>query len=192
MNYKEVTDLSKAAKGDAGEGSQYWLGRSSWRKWRTIAKDNFRRTIEAETRVFVKNEAANSPGRSPPLSPFLPTLNGDESGDRSSPVQPVVVKADPEEDANHAFNEDIACVHGKLCPKSDKKRMSVSNLVWDILKPHFPGCLEFPVSGSQPCDDCLVRKIIDAKLETILKQESIFVSHRTLSNRSMKFTSRNG
>ena len=58
-------------------GGLYWIGRSSWRKWRSIAKDNFRKTIEAETRNFVKAEiAAASPGKSPPLSPFLPTLNG--------------------------------------------------------------------------------------------------------------------
>ena len=140
-----MKDWKQSTSEAAGE-QLYWLGRSSWRKWKTIAKDNFARTIEAETRNFIKKEALNSPGKSPPLSPFLPKLNGQAMSDQppnaaaaavkcensTSDVAPVGVAgslpvsnnhegegggAAKDKDPDHAFNEDIACCHGKLCPK---------------------------------------------------------------------------
>ena len=139
-----MKDWKQSTSEAAGE-QLYWLGRSSWRKWKTIAKDNFARTIEAETRNFIKKEALNSPGKSPPLSPFLPKLNGQAMSDQpsnsatavkcensTSDVAPVGGAgsapvsnnhegegggAAKDKDPDHAFNEDIACCHGKLCPK---------------------------------------------------------------------------
>ena len=44
-----------------------------------------------------------------------------------------------------------------VCSQTEKKRMTVPVVVWDMLKSHFPGCLEFPVtrSESDSCEDCM-------------------------------------
>ena len=150
---KSIAELTKAGVVDGKEDS-YLVGKSSLKRWRSIAKDNFTKTIEAETRRYLHAFAeTQSPDRSPPLSPFLPTLNGNAENHQDDPA------------ANHAFNEDIACVHANLCPKSEKKRTPVSADVWKKLRVHFPTCPEFPID-SKCCAKCMVRQFLEFPVKT--------------------------
>jgi len=169
---KDITELTKVVKKEGcpatDTSEEYWVGKSSLKRWRTLAKDSFTKEIETETRKYLKLAEARSPEKSPPLSPFLPTLvNGSssagaaavgqergEEGGEGGEVKAEENGAAADPSASHAFNEDIACAHGKLCPKTEKKRSLVTPAVWNILRAYFTTCPEFP-SGSEPCEDCM-------------------------------------
>ena len=143
---KEIADIVKI---NSLTGSCFWVGKTSFRRWRLLALQDFESGLGVSPHHFVSSQS-NGSNNSEKYGPV----------DEDEPSTSTHAAAEKDDDevsgGGHSvlkFNEDLVCSHGHLNNETSKRKC-IAEHVWRIFKKYFPEAPTF-TSRDEVCALCL-------------------------------------
>lgn len=153
QHHKLLSEWQKSPV-ESSQQDSFWVGKSTLKKWRALARENLDERIRIEDAHYVTE---HFPKRAAKLQ-----VNGNG----------VHVK-------HEYFNSDIICQHGNLCIQEIRRKL-VSKQVWLKLKTYFPEARDFANKEAKVCQSCLanddkVKEAIEEKKELANRQKNALI-----------------
>lgn len=154
-HHKLLTEWQKSPVDSENQQEDlFWVGKSTLKKWRALARENLDERIRTEDVHYVTEHF-------PKRAAKLNQTNGNHH-----------VKQE-------TFNSDMICQHENLCIQEIRRKL-VTKQVWLKLKSYFPEARDFSKKEAKVCQSCLanddkVKEAIEEKKEMANKQKNALI-----------------